>query len=206
MTKKIFLFLGAVWFAGCGVEEAPEKQHENTKKIGADNAKGKGEVDPTEQILATGTIEITLGVSPMHKIAQEGDVQAAQDYIDDGGDIQLTAPNGNTFLHEAVNHGHIDMVRLLVENGAPINAIAENEWTPLGIAISHDYHDIAAFLIEKGADVNFKNSDGESFLHKASWKGDARIVRMLIVGGIDINAENHRGTTALRIGVQEGPS
>ena len=98
------------------------------------------------------------------------------------------------------------MVRLLVENGAYVNGILRQEnakWTPLRIAVHHNHYDVTAFLIEKGADVNFKNSNGGNFLHKVAWEGDVEMARILIKGGIDIHTRDDKGTTPLRIGVQE---
>ena len=211
MTKKILFTLIALFLAGCSAKNIPVKR-DTQKETVEENRSEKVEKAKVNNIhvvdwrlTETKTIPIAI-VHRMHKIAQKGDTEAAQKYIDDGGDITVASTNGNTFLHEATKFGHLKMARLLIENGADVNAISIQNgvvWSPLKIAVLDRYYDIATLLIEKGADINFKEQDNSNFLHRLAWDGDVRMARILLEGGIDVNAENNHGATALRIGVQE---
>ena len=190
-----FAIIG-LFLAGCSSDEQPPATPKTTETAQSPTATPQSEG------------EAAVGPHPMHKIAQEGDLEAAQEFIDNGGDVTVTAPDGNTFLHEAVNEGQLAMVHFLVEQGIDVNAESRQGsaiWTPLRLAIESGRHDIADFLIEKGANVNFKYPRGDGFLHEMSYSGDVKMVILLLEGGIDVNTRmNVGGFTPLYVAVQEG--
>ena len=191
---KKTLLLSLLLISGCGGSDAPSDKPA---------AQEKKQAAPETQ----DGIIVTIAVSPMHEIVQGNDLEGAMRYIEEGGNVNRVAPNGNTFLHEAVSFGHLEMVMLLVDNGALVDAPAfakDTTWTPLRIALQNGYYDIATFLIENGA--NFENDypNGETLLHHTARAGLVSMSRVLLARGIDVNALNNSGVTALRIAVLRG--
>jgi prolyl 4-hydroxylase len=98
----------------------------------------------------------TVGSSPAHKAAQEGDADTLGKVIDKLGHLLNSKDaNGWTPLHEGARGGHVEVVKLLVEKGANINE-RTNEGkgeTPLywSIVENGEDHPVSQFLMELGA-------------------------------------------------------
>ena len=135
-----------------------------------------------------------------------GNIQAVEQYLDKGGNVNLQDEPGMTPLHHAVNDdwkgSHLKMIKLLIERGANVNAIDDTHHTPLHMASNKE---TAELLIDAGANVNAKTlRTGETLLYSAAW-GAAQgapksyqwyldLTKMLIAKGADVNVKLKSGS------------
>jgi ankyrin repeat protein len=169
---------------------------------------------------------VGCGTTPkdIWEAAEQGDIKAAQQYLDGGADVNAKDGNGRTPLHwvetkevaelliaegadvhakdewgftplrEAAANGHKEIVELLISKGADVNAIADNGATPLDGAIFMKRTEIVELLITNGADVNATSDVGITPLHYAVGEGHKEIVELLIANGADVNAKETGAT------------
>ncbi len=129
---------------------------------------------------------------------QNGDISAAEDYIQKGADVNKKDQYGKTALMWAVGLGHIDIVKLLIKHKVDLDVTGEYGRTVLMDALESDYTDIANLLIQKGADVNKKDQYGKTALMHAAKKGYTDIVKLLLEKyKVDVNAKGYDTWTAL---------
>ena len=135
-----------------------------------------------------------------------GDIQAVEEYLDKGGNVNLQDEPGMTPLHHAVNDdwkgSHFKMVKLLIERGANVKAIDDTHHTPLHLASNKE---TAELLIDAGANVNAKTKhSGETLLFSAahgaaqgaskSYQTYLDLTKMLIAKGADVNVKLKSGS------------
>ena len=135
-----------------------------------------------------------------------GDIQAVEEYLDKGGNVNLQDEPGMTPLHHAVNDdwkgSHFKMVKLLIERGANVNAIDDTHHTPLHWASNKE---TAELLIDAGANVNAKTKrTGETLLFSAahgaaqgaskSYRTYLDLTKMLIAKGANVNVKLKSGS------------
>ena len=138
-----------------------------------------------------------------------GDIQAVEEYLDKGGNVNLQDEPGMTPLHHAVNDdwkgSHFKMVKLLIERGANVNAIDDTHHTPLHWASNKE---TAELLIDSGANVNAKTKrTGETLLFSAthgaaqgaskSYQTYLDLTKILIAKGANVNVKLKSGDTVL---------
>ena len=123
----------------------------------------------------------TTSTTPLHRAADEGNVDQIQSLIASGADINAKNERGETPLHKAVlgRGDHKSLVRLLVAHGANPNAKDQIGNTPLYKVAQWASIDVAEVLISAGADVNAKNKDGKTPLTMAIEKGHQEVVDLL---------------------------
>ena len=85
-----------------------------------------------------------------------GNIEAVNEFLDNGGNVNLQDEPGMTPLHHAVNsdwkESHLEMIKLLIERGAIVNAIDDTHHTPLHMASNAT---VAGLLLgDLGAVVN----------------------------------------------------
>ncbi|KAJ8574647.1 hypothetical protein ON010_g4566 [Phytophthora cinnamomi] len=83
--------------------------------------------------------------------AMQGDLNAIQEAIDRGDDIESQDSDGNTPLHLAVKSGYPDIVEYLIKNGAKVDSENDMKQTPLYIAAKQGSLEIVHLLIDVGA-------------------------------------------------------
>ena len=135
-----------------------------------------------------------------------GDIQAVEEYLDKGGNVNLQDEPGMTPLHHAVNAdwkgSHLKMVKLLIERGANVNVIDDTHHTPLHWASNKE---TAELLIDAGANVNAKTKrSGETLLfsaasgaaqgHSKSYQTYLGLTKMLLAKGADVNVKLKTGS------------
>ncbi len=100
--------------------------------------------DPYAMGLGYGAIRLT----PLHKAAEAGSLEAVEALLDDGVDVNVLTEGANrvTPLHIAAARGHQDVIRLLAERGAQINLRDVTGATPLHWAMRMEKDDAAALL------------------------------------------------------------
>jgi prolyl 4-hydroxylase len=100
-------------------------------------------------------VEATVGSTPAHRAAQEGDADQLGLVIDKLGHLLNSKDaNGWTPLHEGARAGHVEVVKLLIDKGANINE-RTNEGkgeTPLywSIVENGEDHPVSQMLMELG--------------------------------------------------------
>lgn len=97
----------------------------------------------------------------MVKAANDGDWDALENELLEGGDVESRDEFGKTLLNICANAGHDKIVVQLVENHeANIEASDSRGWTPLMSAAHNNHEKVVRFLLEKGANVEVTNSYG----------------------------------------------
>ena len=135
-----------------------------------------------------------------------GNIQAVEQYLDKGGNVNLQDEPGMTPLHHAINDdwkgSHFKMVKLLIERGANVNAIDDTHHTPLHWVSNKE---TAELLIDAGANVNAKTKrTGETLLFSAahgaaqgaskSYRTYLDLTKMLIAKGANVNVKLKSGS------------
>ena len=139
-------------------------------------------------------------------VVNSGDIQAVEEYLDKGGNVNLQDEPGMTPLHHAVNAdykgSHLKVVKLLIERGANVNAIDDTHHRPLHWA---SYKETAELLIDAGANVNAKTKrTGETILFSAahgaaqgaskSYQMYLGLTKTLLAKGADVNVKRKTGS------------
>lgn len=95
-------------------------------------------------------------------------LQAIQQTIADGVDLNAYSEYGWTPIMFAIQTGNTDIVTALVNAGANVNAVAEDSSTPLMQAVitAENPHMIKA-LLNLGADIHITDRDGKTALYYA---------------------------------------
>jgi len=91
--------------------------------------------------------------TPIHKAAEEGDLEAIKQHVAAGTDINLLdGEDGEAPLHRAITKGEIEAVKLLIESGADVNIGRKKDGdTPLKLAEGMGKSEIAKLLRDNGA-------------------------------------------------------
>ncbi|CAL5190584.1 unnamed protein product [Lathyrus oleraceus] len=84
-------------------------------------------------------------------LANEGDLEAINELLDDGCDVNFRDIDGRSALHIAACQGRTDVVRLLIQRGAEVDP--QDRWcsTPLADALYYKNHDVVKLLEHHGA-------------------------------------------------------
>ena len=89
------------------------------------------------------------------KAADDGNIKAVKQYLDDGADVNTKDNLGRTPLLWAALNSHKEIVELLIAEGADVNAKDTTDETPLHYVTGFGFRkEIAKLLIAKGANVN----------------------------------------------------
>jgi ankyrin repeat protein len=130
--------------------------------------------------------------------AKNGDAQTVQALLQQGADVNGSAPDGTTPLHWAAHRDDLKTADLLIDAGADVKVPNRFGVTPLTLACERGNAAMVERLLRAGADPNTAGADGETALMTAARTGDADAVRVLLAHGADVlAAEEWRGQTAL---------
>ncbi|ANE48134.1 ankyrin [Paenibacillus swuensis] len=130
--------------------------------------------------------------------AERGDVTKVQDWIRQGGDLNVVDGRGRTAAMAATHGDRPEVLKLLIEAGADINIRDHRSDNPLLLAGADGLMDILRLAIEAGADTKLTNRYGGTALIPASDRGHVEIVRELLTRtDVDVNHVNNLGWTAL---------
>ncbi len=100
----------------------------------------------------------------IHDAAAQGDLEAIQQHIRAGSDLDEKDPFGSTPLIIATTFGRDDVASALINAGAAINIKNNDGSTALIAAAFLCRTEIVRNLLEKGADKNIRNNTGASAL------------------------------------------
>ncbi|WP_152404189.1 ankyrin repeat domain-containing protein [Paenibacillus cellulositrophicus] len=130
--------------------------------------------------------------------AEAGDLEAVQNLLQDGIDINAQDERGRTAVMAATYNHQTEMVRLLISKGADINIrdhLLNNVFLYAG---AEGMLDIVQLAIEADADTKLTNRYGGTALIPASERGHVEVVRELLTRtDIDVNHINRLHWTAL---------
>ena len=96
----------------------------------------------------------------IHNAANAGNIEAVNEHLAAGVDVNTKGIGGMTPLHRAAREGHKDTVEFLIANSADVNAKDKMGRVPLHRAAREGHKEVAELLIKKGADVNAKSESG----------------------------------------------
>ena len=142
--------------------------------------------------------------TPLHKAAEEGDIEQVRSLIIGGADVNTQTADDLTPLHYAARSGHGQIVALLLSHGADLNARDIGGYTALHKALWSNHPDVVELLITKGADVKAEDVNGETPLHIAAGAGRNDIAELLISRGANVNAADDWNGTPLHRAASHG--
>lgn len=93
-----------------------------------------------------------------------GDLEAAEDFIAIGKDVNEPDPDGRTPLHYAVAHDKRDVLKALISASANLDAAENMQNTPLHYACGYGRGHCVETLIDAGANVHATNASGKTGL------------------------------------------
>ena len=86
----------------------------------------------------------------IHDAAADGNIEAVNQHLEVGADVNARENNKWTPLHYAAWQGHKEVVELLIANGADVNAKNNGGKTPLDWAINFKHTETADLLRKHG--------------------------------------------------------
>ena len=93
-----------------------------------------------------------------------GDLEAAEDFIAIGKDVNEQDRDGRTPLHYAVAHDKQDVLKALISASANLEAAENMQNTPLHYACGYGRGQCVETLIDAGANVHATNASGKTGL------------------------------------------
>lgn len=132
--------------------------------------------------------------------AAKGDVDAIEEHIDAGADLNELSESGSAPLHFAVSRNRVEIVALLLDADADPDVEDSSQRTPLDLAIAGNKTEIIDLLLEADAFVEAPTVP----LHPLVWAGDMLGVKLHIYAGTDIDQEDEFGNYPLLLAVEKG--
>lgn len=132
--------------------------------------------------------------------AAKGDVDAIEEHIDAGADLNELSESGSAPLHFAVSRNRVEIVALLLDADADPDVEDSSQGTPLQLAIAGNKTEIIDLLLEADAFVEAPSIP----LQPLVWEGDMLGVKLHIYAGTDIDQEDEFGNYPLLLAVEKG--
>jgi len=167
------------------------------------------------------TVEYDWGLTPLiHAVytcgfeasrdaprVSKAQVDALEELIAAGEDVNARSHDGKTALIQACRNGLEGFARCLLAAGAEINGVDNHGRSPLMMAVyalmQMRSPRLVPLLLAAGADPNARDDQGATALISAAGSWDdargARLVGQLLAAGADPNARTADGATALSI-------
>lgn len=101
-------------------------------------------------------------VNNLFDAAKAGDLEAVEDFVAIGRDVDEQDEGGRTPLHFAVAYGHAAVARELLSSGASVDAKEQQGNTPLHYACGYGRAELVNLLVGAGADASLENGEGKS--------------------------------------------
>ncbi|DBA04763.1 TPA: hypothetical protein N0F65_004400 [Lagenidium giganteum] len=96
--------------------------------------------------------------------ASDGNIDAVEQFLAVGVDVNAKDEYGYTPLQAAVSYGHVELLRFLLDNGASVMMPDNDMETPLHHC---ETVECAKILLESGAELNARNAEGRTPLDSA---------------------------------------
>lgn len=101
-------------------------------------------------------------VNNLFDAAKAGDLEAVEDFVAIGRDVDEADEGGRTPLHFAVAYGHAAVARELLGSGASLDAREKQGNTPLHYACGYGRAELVNLLVGAGADASAENGEGKT--------------------------------------------
>jgi ankyrin repeat protein len=132
-------------------------------------------------------------------------LEAVNQLILGGADVNAKASNHVTPLHLAVQKEHKDLVELLLDNGANLEDATTNlQRRPIHIAADQSNPAIMQLLIDRGAIIDATAYKGATALHIAASFGNLETVKLLHAKGADIDNQDQDELIPLHLAAYKG--
>ncbi len=144
--------------------------------------------------------------APVADAAERGDLQALQQLLRDGADVNASQGDGMTALHWASINGHPEMVEMLLFAGAAVTPTTRlGGYTPLHLAANEGHAAVVSALLEGGAAPDLLTTTGVSALHLAAESGSAETTQALLDHGATVDmADTYQLRTPLMFAAAYG--
>lgn len=120
--------------------------------------------------------------------AADGDIEAMQQAVATGAQVNAIVEGDGTPLLVAARHGNVDAMQWLLARGADVNVAARGDGNPLIAAAGRGQLDAVRLLLDAGASIEMVVPGDENALIQASGGGHLEVVRLLLSRGADANA------------------
>ncbi|XP_015668615.1 2-5A-dependent ribonuclease [Protobothrops mucrosquamatus] len=118
---------------------------------------------------------------------KKGDLQLAQQLLEEGANINAKVENGWTPLHSAVQRNSENIVNFLLEKGADPLARKDNGATPFILAGVTGNVNLLKLFLDKGSYINEHDINGFTAFMEAACYGREEALRFLHKNGADVN-------------------
>ena len=171
----------------------------------------QGRVGPMKMLLEAGavaTLGNQMGLTALHYLLQSAiepsrHIQALEDLLEAGSDINAQSTTGETPLYIASEHGRLAQVEFLICRGAD-QRICEHEGNnPLSIAVQANRYAIAKSLLDRGGDHLGPILSVGTFVHLVAYRANVDILRLLLNHRLEpreINIKNDEGLMPRQVG------
>jgi len=95
-----------------------------------------------------------IDIEPPHKAAKDGDITAVEQWLAQGGDVNVKNAAGETLLRVALLGGRLDIIQLLEKHGADVDAEIKNDPSLIRWVATNGSPAVADYLISRGADTS----------------------------------------------------
>ncbi|KAM3870139.1 ankyrin repeat, SAM and basic leucine zipper domain-containing protein 1 [Diretmus argenteus] len=147
-------------------------------------------------------------VSRFKTAMSKGDVEAVEQLLDSGVDVETRLGFGWTPLMSAVHVANYDLAKLLLDRGASVN-FSKDQYTVLmaGCTASANEDRIVRcvqLLLSRNADPNMVDRCHMTCLMLVAKEGYSKVINLLVSHGAEVNTQDTSGYTALSVAVQYG--
>ena len=131
------------------------------------------------------------------------DVDAVEELLASGVDVDIATKRGRTPLHLAASHDEeddlpwLDIANRLLEKDPQILKEFKHGYAPLHCACKKGHLGMVIALLCKGADLDGKDDIGQTALHLASVNGHLDVAERLVEAGSSLNATRNDGKSPL---------
>lgn len=176
----------------------------------------------------------SLGRTPLHWAAVNGDIEIVQLLLAHGANPEHTDTNDHTPLELALEYGncpavdalmvdadfeipgkwlematiggHISVVKLLLARGVNANPLCDitTYGSPLHAAAYRGHEELVSLLLHAKANVNYVSEEFGTALQFAAFAGNVAVVKLLLDSNADPNSSTTRHGTALQSAAQRG--
>jgi len=145
--------------------------------------------------------------TPLHKAANQGDVNACKELITSGEvEVNQAGAQDRTALQRAVGGNHIECAKALVELGADINQVDKSGRTPLHWAAIGGHAEAVEYLLDQKAEPNKQTSSGATAFFAAVEGNRIDVVKVIIAYNQKINDGQLSGATLVDYSIPDSTS
>ncbi|GAX85579.1 hypothetical protein CEUSTIGMA_g12994.t1 [Chlamydomonas eustigma] len=103
-----------------------------------------------------------LEITTLLDAAKHGDMEAVEDFIAIGKDVNMRDEEQRSPLHYAAAYAHSEIAGVLIESNADLEAKDSKDNTPLHYAAGYGRTDVVELLLNAGSNTSAKNSNGKT--------------------------------------------